>query len=310
MKTIKTIDSAQHVYAFTPEMAPVSHIAPGEMVRFDALDALGGQVRAETDILAGLDFDRVNPATGPVAVSGAKLGDTLSVTLHSIEMDEQGAIVTGPGMGVLGDEMEASATRMLPIRNAAVEFRGLKLPVRPMVGVIGVATETGRYATGTAHRHGGNMDTKEIGVGSTVYLPVSQDGAQLAMGDVHAVMGDGEVCVSACEVAARIVVETAILKATRLAWPMVETSEQIHVLVSLPTIEEALIEATRCAVSLLQRAHGLSKEDAYMLASLAVDIGVSQLVDPNKTAKASIPKYALPGPLTDWLAGHDWRGDG
>ena len=294
---MKTILSSQHIYAFSPDLKPTATMTTGEVVLFDALDALGGQVRVETDILAGLDFNRVNPATGPVLIEGVVPGDTLIVRIDAIDMDDQGAIVTGPGLGVLGDEIEHHATRILPVRDGVVYFGELALPASPMIGVIGVASESAVFPTGTAHRHGGNMDTKEIGIGSTVYLPVFQDGAMLAMGDVHAVMGDGEVCVSACEVAARIVVQCDRLAGRCLNWPMVETDDAVHILVSLPTIEEALVEATRQSVTFLQAARGLSKEEAYMLTSLAVDIGVSQLVDPNKTAKASIPKSILPGSI-------------
>lgn len=296
---MKTIPSNRHIYAFAPDLAPVETIALGESVCFDALDALGGQVRTETDILSGLDFDRINPATGPVRIEGVEPGDTLVIQVVSVDMENQGAIVTGPGLGVLADEIENHATRILPIRNGIVHFGDLALAAKPMIGVIGVASESGSYPTGTAHRHGGNMDTKEIGIGTTVYLPVFQDGAMLAMGDVHAVMGDGEVCVSACEVAARITVQVDRVNGRCPQWPMVETETAVHILVSLPTVEEALVEATRQAVALLQRARGLSKEEAYMLASLAVDIGISQLVDPNKTAKASIPKSVLPAPLAE-----------
>lgn len=298
---MKTISSSQHIYAFHPDLKPTATINTGDVVCFDALDALGGQVRVETDILAGLDFNRVNPATGPVQIEGVLPGDTLIVRIDAIDMEDQGAIVTGPGLGVLGDEIEHHATRILPIRDASVYFGELALVARPMIGVIGVAPATDSFPTGTAHRHGGNMDTKEIGVGSTVYLPVFQNGAMLAMGDVHAVMGDGEVCVSACEVSAQISVQCERLEGRCLDWPMVETDDAVHILVSLPTIEEALVEATRQAVTFLQAARVLGKEEAYMLASLAVDIGVSQLVDPNKTAKASIPKSILPGPIPEIL---------
>lgn len=298
---MKTIASAQHIYAFKSELSPVDTIALGETARFDVLDALGGQVRTETDILSGLDFNRVNPATGPVRVEGVEPGDTLVVRIISIDMADQGAIVTGPGLGVLGDEIEHHATRILPVHDGKVVFGELKLMANPMIGVIGLASESGSFPTGTAHRHGGNMDTKEIGVGATVYFPVFQPGAMLAMGDVHAIMGDGEVCVSACEVAACITVQVDRIEGRCSTWPMVETEDAVHILVSLPTIEEALVEATRQAVAFLQSARGLSKEEAYMLASLAVDIGVSQLVDPNKTAKASIPKAILPGPVSDML---------
>jgi len=298
---MKTIPSSQHIYAFTPDLKPTDTIAVGEIVCFDALDALGGQMRVETDILAGLDFNRVNPATGPLRIEGIQPGDTLVVHIMNINMDNQGAIVTGLGLGVLGDEIEVHATRILPVRDGIVHFGDLALIARPMIGVIGVASESDSYPTGTAHRHGGNMDTKEIREGATVYLPVFQPGAMLAMGDVHAIMGDGEVCVSACEVSAQIMVQVDRIEGRNRDWPIVETDEMIHIIVSLPTIEEALKEATRRAVSFLQSARGLSKEDAYMLTSLAVDIGISQLVDPNKTAKASIPKSILPGPMAALL---------
>lgn len=293
------IPSSRHIYAFSPDMELAATVQLGEALRFDALDALGGQVRSESDILAGLDFNRVNPATGPVRVEGVVPGSTLVVRVLAIDMEQQGAIVTGPGLGVLGSEIEHHTTRILPVLNGMVHFGDLALTARPMIGVIGVAPDLESFPTGTAHRHGGNMDTKEIGIGTTVYFPVFQQGAMLAMGDVHAVMGDGEVCVSACEVAAQVTVCCDCIDGRCLDWPVVETDSAVHILVSLPTIEDALTEATRQAVGLLQKARGISKEEAYMLTSLAVDLGISQLVDPNKTAKASIPKSILPRSIGD-----------
>ena len=283
-----TIPVDRQVYAFSTEMMVAAYAAAGETLVFEAQDALGGQVKTADDVLAGLDFARINPATGPVFVNGAEPGDTLVVRVVSIEPASSGAIVTGPGLGVLGEETETNATRILPVEDGAVVFDDLRLPARPMIGVIGVAPSAGSYPTGTAYRHGGNMDTKEIVEGCTVYLPVAQPGALLALGDVHAVMGDGEVCVSACEVDARVTVEIDVIKTRQAEWPIVEIDDAILILTSLPTIQEALEEATRQAVKLLRVARGLAHEDAYMLASLAVDVGVSQLVDPNKTAKAKI----------------------
>jgi len=292
----KRITINRHVYAFSPRMEPAVRVAPGDRLVFETQDALGGQIRTQEDLLMELDFERVNPATGPVFVEGAEAGDTLVVRVLSIEVAGSGAIVTGPGLGVLGGEIERPRTRILSVHEAEVRFDELRLPTRPMIGVIGVAPDAGSYPTGTAHRHGGNMDTKEIGVGSAVRLPINQPGALLALGDVHALMGDGEVCVSACEVAARVTVELDLVRGRLAEWPIVELEDSIYVLVSLPTIEAALEEATRQAVSLLAASRGCSLEDAYMLASLTVDLGVSQLVDPNKTAKARIPKRVL-GPL-------------
>ena len=282
-----TIPGDRHVYGFSDTMRPVAHAALGERLVFEAQDALGGQVKTADDVLAELDFSRINPATGPVYVDGAEPGDTLVVRVVSIEPADS--------------ETERHATRILPVESDAVVFDDLRLPARPMIGVIGVAPSEGNHPTGTAHRHGGNMDTKEIVEGCTVHFPVAQPGALLALGDVHAVMGDGEVCVSACEVDARVTVEIDVIKGRQAEWPIVEIDDAILILVSLPTIDEALEEATRQAVKLLRAARGSSHEDAYMLASLAVDLGISQLVDPNKTAKARIPKTVLGKSLRELL---------
>ncbi len=298
---MKKVTMEQHVYAFSDGMAPVLHAAPGERLLFEAQDAFGGQVKTPNDTLPGLDFSRINPATGPVWIDGVEPGDTLVVRVEAIEPADVGSIVTGPGLGVLGEEMRQHTARILPIREGFVLFDDLRLAMRPMIGVIGVAPSEGTYPTGTAYRHGGNMDTKEIVQGSTAYFPVAQSGGLLALGDVHAVMGDGEVCVSACEVDARVTVEIDLIKGRQAAWPIVEIGQSAYILVSLPTIEEALEEATRQAVRLLQDARNIPYEDACMLASLAVDIGVSQLVDPNKTAKARIPSELLGKPIAELL---------
>ena len=287
------IQADRHIYQFLPDMPKVSTVDPPAEIVFETIDALGGQVKSEKDILTTLDFSRVNPATGPIFINGAECGDTLAVAIKRIELPETGVIVTGKGMGVLGAEFQSYATKVLQIEAGSVRFNHLSLPISPMVGVIGVAPDSGTYETGTAHRHGGNMDTKEIGEGSTVYLPVFQQGALLALGDVHAVMGDGEVCVSACEVASRVTVEISIIKGTHPAWPVVENESGLSFIVSLPSIEEALIEATRQAVQFLEHRLNISREEAYMLSSLAVDIRISQLVDPNKTAKAFLPRYLV-----------------
>ncbi len=290
---MKTLQSDKSIFEFTPNMSPILTVSPPETMAFETIDAFGGQIRSADDRLDNVDFSRVNPATGPVFVDGAKPGDTLAVKIERIEAPAQGAIVSGAGMGVLGDELEGHATKILPIADGRVRFGDLQLPAVPMIGVIGVATATESFPTGSAHRHGGNMDTKEIGQGATLYLPVFQPGAMLAMGDVHALMGDGEVCVSACEASARVTAHVDVIPDRQMRWPLVERSEGIYIIVSLPTIEEALHEATRAAVAMLSERRRISMNEAAMLASLAVDIRISQLVDPYKTAKAFLPRAII-----------------
>ncbi|MBU0595656.1 acetamidase/formamidase family protein, partial [Candidatus Bipolaricaulota bacterium] len=124
---MKRVSIDRQIYAFSTAMEPAAHVAPGEQVLFESQDALGGQVKAETDILSDLDFTRINPATGPVYVQGAEPGDTLVVRVLSIDCAPSGAIVTGPGLGVLGEEMTRHATRILPVEGGAVVFDGLRL---------------------------------------------------------------------------------------------------------------------------------------------------------------------------------------
>lgn len=281
------------IYRFSPRMEPVAEVGVGEEVVFRTQDALGGQIRGEGDSME-IDFSRVNPATGPVWVKGAKPGMALVVEVLEVFVPEgQGVVVASRGLGVLPDLVEGFRAKVLPVKGGEVHFGDVAVPLRPMVGVMGVAPAEGEYPTGVAHRHGGNMDAKEIGVGARVWFPVFQEGALLAMGDLHAAMGDGEVCVSACEVPGEVRVRLRLEEKPLCLWPVVERPEAFHLLVSLPTVEEALREATREAVSLLSSGLGIAPQEAYMLASLCVDVGITQLVDPHITARAVIPRHVL-----------------
>lgn len=289
---MKIVPKSDVIYAFSPHMEPALIVRPGETIRFETLDALGGQIESEQDVL-NLDFSKVNPATGPIFIEGAEKGKTLIVEILDISIaSDRGVIVAEEGFGVLKDVVKGFKAKILPIQKGYVIFNDLRIPLKPMIGVVGVAPEKEEFPTGTAHKHGGNMDTKEITVGSKLRFPIFQDGALLALGDVHAVMGDGEVCVSACEVPATVIVRVSV-EDRAIEWPMVETNEDIYILVSLPRIEDAFEEATRVAVKLLSEKRNLPFEEAYMLASLVLDVGVSQLVDPNVTVKARLSKKLL-----------------
>lgn len=290
---MKKISYEKHIYKFSESMDPAMVVNSGEIIVFETMDALGNQIDSEDILITSLDFSKVNPATGPVFIKEAEPGDTLKVKILEIELPKKGVILTGKSMGVLGDELKGYKVKILEIKNKEVLFNGIKIPVNPMIGVIGVAPEKESFSTGTAHKHGGNMDTKEIKEGASIYLPVFQKGGLLAIGDVHATMGDGEVCVSACEIRSKVLVKIEVVKHRILEWPIVETNDGYYIIVSLPNVEEALKVATKEAVKLLKEKLNLSFEEAYMLASLSVDIKISQLVDPNKTAKAFIPRNIL-----------------
>ncbi|AFK22379.1 acetamidase/formamidase family protein [Pyrococcus sp. ST04] len=282
----------KHVYSFGPNMKEVARAKPGDIIVFETLDALGGQIKSEEDTIEKIDFSRVNPATGPVYIEGAEKGKTLVVKILDIEVEKKGVIVTAPGAGVLGSKVKEPKTRICEIKGNFVYFGNLRIPLKPMIGVIGVAYEE-ETPTGTPGPHGGNMDTNLITIGSTVYFPVFKDGAYLALGDLHAVMADGEVCVSACEVAGKVMVKVDVAE-YKLKWPVVEDRDSYYLLVSNENLEKAIEEAVSLGVEMLKKANNITWDEAYMLASLVMDVQISQLVDPRKTVRIRLPKQYLP----------------
>jgi len=282
------------IYAFRPDLAPVKSVRSGETVEFVCEDACGGQIRSEKDTLASLDFERVNGATGPVAIRGSQPGDALRVQIRDIRVADVGFQSIAPKVGVLGADVDGPATKMIPIRNGMAVFsRSIRLPIHPHVGTIGVAPAEKSWTTFYPGDHGGNLDTKEISRGNAVYLPIFQPGAQLAMGDIHALMADGEVCVTGVEIAGTVRVRLDAVRGAALKRPIVETRDAWIAVASAPTLDEAATIATRDGVELLVRGTGLAWKDAYMLASIACDLRISQDVDPWRTAKLVVPKSLL-----------------
>ncbi|MEM2474495.1 MAG: acetamidase/formamidase family protein [Thermofilaceae archaeon] len=287
------LDASRVFYRFDPDIPPAARARPGDLVEFECQDALGGQIVSEEQTVASIDWNRVNPATGPLYVEGTTPGDALAVKILSIELGGKGVVVTAPGEGALPHLTREARTRICRIYEDRVEFLGLALKARKMIGVIGTASSE-RAPTGVPGRHGGNLDTRLIGEGSTVYLPVEYEGGLLGIGDLHAVMGDGEVCVAACEVSGKVLARIGVLRGLAPKWPMVETRDATYLIISAEGLENALKLAVEEAVGALSRALNLDWYDAYMLASMALDFEISQVVDPRKTVRVRVPKEVVP----------------
>jgi amidase len=241
-----------------------------------------------------LDWSRVNGATGPVFVNGAKPGDTLVVSIEKIGVAEKGIIAVIPKQGALREKPLKAAVKAVSIRNGYIYYEsGIRLKANPMIGTIGVAPSSEEIPTGSSGKHGGNMDVKELTSGTKLYLPVFAEGALFAAGDLHAVQADGEVCVSAVEVSGEILLHFDILKGKRVPWPVLETQNSYAFLTCGDSLDEASAFAVEAAVNALMREHNWSFERAYMFASLIVDLRINQVVDPKKGVRASIPKKFL-----------------
>ncbi|MEM4572898.1 MAG: acetamidase/formamidase family protein [Zestosphaera sp.] len=286
---IVKIDDSRVFYAFSPDLEPVARVKPGTILEIETRDCFSNQLISEEQLVTQIDWSAVNPATGPVYVEGVEPGDALVVKILKIDVSSEGFLVTLPGAGALPDLVKEVKVRKCYVVGDKVVFRGSVINARKMVGVVGVATRE-KTSTGVPGRHGGNLDTKYVTEGSTIYLPVEAEGALFGLGDLHAAMGDGEVCVTGCEVSGRVLVVLDVIKKSAPKWPVLEYGEWVFVLVSNENLEKAVREAVQVSVEAISHATGVSWHEAYMLASMATDLEISQVVDPRKTLRVKIPK--------------------
>lgn len=293
---MKTLPAQDVIYAFSKSHEPILHVASGETVKIDTFDCFKNQIQSEDQEVSAIDWDQVNPATGPVFIEGAAPGDVLKVTIEELEIGDQGVMVTGPELGVMGHRMEAMESKIIPIQNGKALFNDrLHLPLNPMIGVIGVAPEGEPVSCGTPGAHGGNMDTKLITKGATLYFPVAVEGALFALGDFHAAMGDGEISVSGIEVPGSATVRFEVIKGSRLKHPLLKNEDGLAFLVSAMTLDEAVSTAVEEMIDLLQPQSELTVSEMTMLMSAAGETQISQVVDPLVTARFFVPNHVLDG---------------
>ena len=285
-----TIHTDTKIHKMSKDNAPVATAKSGDTIRFETLDCFGCQLSSEEQHLGGLDWNNINPATGPLFVEGAEPGDVLKVEILSIELDDHGVMVDGPGEGVTGAAVTEESTKILPVKDGMVTFNEkLSFPICPMIGVIGTAPAGEAVDTGTPGAHGGNMDCTRIGAGATLYLPVNVEGALLAMGDLHALMGDGEVEVCGVEIAGAVTVRVTVVKNCSLPTPFLINSEIAASIYSAQTVDAASIGATMSMHGFLMQELGMDEHEAGMLLSVAGNLRICQIVDPEKTCRMEIP---------------------
>jgi acetamidase/formamidase len=291
--------------AWDPAIPPIATVPSGSVVELDMLDAGGGQLTAESTVadLANLDFSRVDPVHGPIAVEGAEPGDTLQVDLLEFQPADWGWTAAFAGFGLLAEDFPDPAyrvTRVPGVGERAEFLPGIGVPVVPFCGEVGVAPATGPLSTIPPDVHGGNMDTRHLTAGATLFLPVFVSGARLSMGDGHAAQGDGEVCGTGIETPMRATVRVSVRKDVRVTAPEFLTAPGAAAEAAVgrryvtdgvgPDLLGAARDATRRMIDWLGREHGLAAIDAYLLCSVAVDLRISEIVDmPNYLVSAHCP---------------------
>lgn len=289
---MKTIRRSQIIYEMSKNCPPVCEAAPGERVRFLTEDAYSGTIKTTRDRYPESMAGRANPATGPLYVKGAQPGDTLAVKIVSIKPVGRATMFTGPRMGAMAGHLHDFQTVKPVVRDGLVHVDGRRIPTVPMIGVIGVAPRGKPVGNGWPGEHGGNMDCNVITAGSTVYLPVSVEGALLALGDVHAVQAAGEVAICAAETRAEVVVEARISRKPMIT-PAVERGRDISLVASAKTLDRAERLVLDKAFRFLTEIHEMGDHEAVRFLSLAGELEICQVVDPLKTMRVRILKKYL-----------------
>ncbi len=311
---------AQHVVRVTPstvqwgyfaaEAKPVLTVKSGEVVTMDTicgipemLERLGAAtddpIREMKELYAKVKDRGPGPhfLTGPVAIEDTQPGDVLEVEILDIRLRSPYAwMMFQPESGLLSREFPYLREKLvrLDAQSHEAEFGpGIKIPIRPFFGAFGVAPPIGRLSSGPPAYNGGNMDNKWLVAGTKVYFPVQAPGALFAVGDGHAAQGDGEVCVTALETNLTGVFRFTVRKNQKLLWPRAETPTHIITMGLHENLDEAARYATLEMIDYLTTERGLSREDAYMLTSAAVDLHVTQVVDGVKGVHAMLPKSIL-----------------
>ena len=219
-------------------------------------------------------------------------GDSLKVTINRIVLNEKGTVCCLK-MKVLCHKIEGMHFRIVPIEKDLVRYLDLEIPIKKMIGVM-VWHPGESVNTGTPGRHGGNMDTLLITEGATIYFPVAVPGALFALGDCHAVMGDGEIGVSGLECPAKINLTLDVVKGKAPEYPLLENEDQFAFIVSKPTVDEAITRATELMYEfLVQRLDSYTGPEIIMLMSLVGKL-ISQVVDPKRPSVMYFPRNISP----------------
>jgi acetamidase/formamidase len=294
---------------YSGQSRPVLTVHSGDTVRMQALSTCGSPERM---IARGVRPEDIPPyteaiykevqdkgpgghiLTGPVAIAEAEPGDVLEVQILKVDLDANFACnVFGVGSGFLPMEYPYGAYKVVPLDRQKMigHFApGIEIPLKPFFGSMGVAPGGGKIDSAPPFVHAGNLDNKELVAGSTLYIPVAAKGALFQAGDGHAAQGNGEVDITALETYLSGTFRFVVHKNRHLTWPRAETPTHYISMGFSKDLKEATMMALRDMIAFLVDEKKLSRDDAYMLSSVAVDMEITQLVDGNVGVHAMLPK--------------------
>jgi acetamidase/formamidase len=287
-------------FAWDNSLPPVLRVAPGDSVTIETWDASRHEIRRTSTSQDAANRKR-DPAighalTGPIAIDGARAGQTLVIDVLDVAPAAWGWTSFSPGRGLLADDFRHTYLRIWDLENcrSARGLDGVQVPLAPFCGVMGVAlAEHGAHSTMPPRRVGGNMDVRQLTAGSTLYLPIEVDNALFSVGDAHAAQGDGEVCITATETGLIGTFELHVRGDMSLEWPLAETATHMITMAFDPDLDDCVVIALRQMIDLIVKRAGITREQAYTLCSLAADLRVTQVVNGNKGIHVMLDKKYL-----------------
>lgn len=295
---IKVTKNNNNIYKMDKKNKPILEISIKNILEIETLDCFHDQIKVDNYVLEKLDFSAVNPATGPIYIKEAKVGDILAVKIEKIEIAQCGILVSSNLLGTLKEQVSESEVKLIEIKDGKAKIsENIYVNLNPMIGVIGVAPMNEGIICGTPDYHGGNMDTKEIKENSVVYFRVNVDGALFGLGDLHAAMGDGEISGTGIEVGGNVTLSFKLIKGETFPTPAVKSgdNDSIVFLYSDESLDIAADKATKQCYKFLTENLNLEKHLAIRYMSISGDLGISQIVDPKKTAKFTLDLNPLRG---------------
>src|SRR3954463_5174661 len=288
--------------------APVLTVESGDVVVVQTRDVSDNQITPDStaDVIPGLDWDRVYPLAGPIAVDGAQPGDTLAVEILDLHTQGWGWTAVLPGLGLLPDDFPDAYLRIFDLTLGDVAYMrdDVAIPLEPFLGTMGVcpaaASAQPIMPPGT---FGGNLDTRQLGRGTTLFLPVQVAGGLFSWGDAHGVQGDGEVCVTGLEAPMYTSLRFTLEKGRGIPTAHYATAGRPSPVGPLygttgvgGDLYKAAQDATRAMVEHISTTYGLTPEDAYLLSSLCVDLRISEIVDAGQyIVSAHLPEMVFAG---------------
>ena len=298
-------------YVIGPYKNPVANVKSGEIFQIQTLDAFGNKVNSSTsDITKLIQMPFVNPLVGPIYIEGAQKGDSLAVTIISIEtsrdygvsaiIPEFGGLCATPLTRTLNEPLPPKVM-IHPIKDNSITFSTdlniPPIPYEPFYGTIGTSPELEAISSLSPGSHGGNMDAADVCPGNTIILPVNVDGGFLYIGDGHAAQGDAEICGVATEIPTTGTLKVDLVKQLSLTNPRVESDEFIMTIGSARPMEDAARIAFYELIMWLESDYGIEKLVAYQLCSQVARVRLANMVDTLYSVVAKFPKKYLPNKI-------------